>query len=89
VIGFSSSCNNKSAKTDKTEMSASDKGAEKSGVNIKLSQLASKTDYSCKMTLENGAIADTTMYEGKIYGFCSTECKNDFLKDPKGHLEQK
>ena len=78
-------CNQKSAapKSD-DKMSADSKG-----VKIKLSELASNKDYNCGMTLEEGSIADTTTYQGKIYGFCSPECKADFLKDPEAHLAKK
>ncbi|MEY2587317.1 MAG: hypothetical protein RLY11_1166 [Bacteroidota bacterium] len=45
-------------------------------------------DYSCGMPVTAG-ISDTCHYEGKAYGFCSTECKNEFLKDPKKYLVTK
>ncbi|MDB5284840.1 MAG: hypothetical protein JWO06_3915 [Bacteroidota bacterium] len=77
------SCNNKTAENKPAEQK------EQKGVNIKLAQLASKTDYSCKMTLDEGSIADTASYHGKLYGFCSSECKADFMKDPESHLAQK
>jgi YHS domain-containing protein len=79
-----SSCNQKSAAPKMEE-----KAAETKMVNIKLDQLASKTDFNCNMTLEEGSIADTASYEGKVYGFCSSECKAEFMKDPKAHLAQK
>ena len=79
------SCNQK-ASTPK----ADDKPAtESKSVKIKLADLASNKDYNCGMTLEEGAIADTTTYQGKIYGFCSPECKADFLKDPEASLAKK
>jgi YHS domain-containing protein len=31
-------------------------------------------------------ISDTCHYEDKAYGFCSPECKDIFLKDPKKYL---
>ena len=78
-----SSCNNKTAENKPVEQK------EQKGINIKVSQLASKIDYSCKMELEDGSIADTASYQGKTYGFCSTECKTEFMKDPESHLAQK
>ena len=45
-------------------------------------------DYACGMPVRAG-ISDTCQYEGKAYGFCSTECKNEFLKDPKKYLATK
>jgi len=39
----------------------------------------SKYDLSCGMPLTAG-LTDTAHYEGKVYGFCSPECKSDFEK---------
>jgi YHS domain-containing protein len=39
-------------------------------------------DPACGMPVTAG-IGDTTRYEGKLYGFCSKECKDEFLKNPK------
>lgn len=41
-----------------------------------------KKDPSCGMPIIAG-IEDTVHYNGKVYGFCSDECKQIFLKDPK------
>jgi YHS domain-containing protein len=30
-------------------------------------------------------LEDTTRYKGKLYGFCSRECKEEFLKNPEGY----
>ena len=54
-------------------------------VNI---DFASSKDLGCGMPLSAG-VEDTAHYKGKIYGFCSTECKEDFLKDPEGHIAKK
>ena len=40
-----------------------------------------KKDPSCGMPLTAG-IEDTAHYNGKVYGFCSDECKQIFLKNP-------
>jgi YHS domain-containing protein len=40
-----------------------------------------KKDPSCGMPLTAG-LEDTVHYNGKVYGFCSEECKNQFLKNP-------
>jgi YHS domain-containing protein len=45
----------------------------------------SKKDLSCGMPITAG-ISDTAHYKSKLYGFCSAECKADFLKDPETHL---
>lgn len=33
-------------------------------------------------------LGDTVTYKGKVYGFCSTMCKEEFLKDPKKHIHE-
>lgn len=44
-------------------------------------------DYACGMPTSAG-ISDTCHYEGKAYGFCSTECKQEFLKSPAKYLAE-
>ncbi|TRZ81807.1 MAG: hypothetical protein D4R91_06130 [Sediminibacterium sp.] len=44
-----------------------------------------KKDPSCGMPVTAG-ISDTAHYEKLVLGFCSTECKNEFLKNPKANL---
>jgi YHS domain-containing protein len=39
-----------------------------------------KKDPSCGMPVSAG-VSDTLHYKGKVLGFCSTECKDSFLKD--------
>ncbi len=51
-------------------------------------EFASKKDVACGMMLSAG-ITDTAHYNGKIYGFCSAECKADFLKTPEAFLASK
>ena len=48
----------------------------------------SKKDLPCGMPISAG-VSDTAQYKGKLYGFCSAECKADFLKDPEAHLAAK
>jgi YHS domain-containing protein len=43
-----------------------------------------KKDPACGMPLTAG-LEDTTRYKGRLYGFCSKECKAEFLKDPDGY----
>ena len=45
-------------------------------------------DLVCGMPVSSG-MTDTAHYNGKVFGFCSTECKNEFLKSPKGYLVAK
>lgn len=55
---------------------------------ITVSMLADNKDHSCGMTLKDGHINDTVLYNGKIYGFCATGCKEEFLKDPEAVLKK-
>lgn len=48
----------------------------------------SKKDLVCGMPVTAG-VSDTAHYEGKVYGFCAKECKDEFLKDPKQYLTVK
>ncbi|MEI7734447.1 MAG: YHS domain-containing protein [Ferruginibacter sp.] len=51
-------------------------------------QFANTTDYSCGMPVTAG-VEDTAQYKGKVYGFCSTECKTDFLQHAETYLTKK
>jgi YHS domain-containing protein len=48
---------------------------------------AVQKDPACGMPLRAG-LEDTVHYKGKLYGFCSKECKAAFLKDPDSYLAQ-
>jgi YHS domain-containing protein len=50
-----------------------------------VSLVNNKKDPTCGMPVTAG-ISDTAHYEKNILGFCSTECKNEFLKNPKANL---
>ncbi|MFN8251011.1 MAG: YHS domain-containing protein [Ferruginibacter sp.] len=46
---------------------------------------ANTKDYICGMPVTAG-IEDTVTYKGKLYGFCSKECKDEFSKSPDQYL---
>ena len=50
-------------------------------------QFAAKKDLSCGMPLTAG-LEDTAVYKGKYYGFCSPECKADFIKNAADYIKQ-
>ena len=50
-----------------------------------IAMVANKYDPSCRMPLTAG-LEDTVHYQGKTYGFCSKECKSEFLRNPKGYV---
>lgn len=49
------------------------------------SSVDNKKDPTCGMPVTAG-ISDTANYDNHVIGFCSTECKNEFLKNPKAGL---
>jgi YHS domain-containing protein len=55
---------------------------------LKESDLADKKDLVCGMPAFR-YLGDTANYNGKIYGFCSKDCKDEFLKDPASYLVKK
>jgi YHS domain-containing protein len=60
----------------------------KKTIEINLASLAQKSDPACGMPLKQNDIADTTVYQGKVYGFCGSGCKEEFLKNPGQYLNQ-
>lgn len=81
-------CNQK--QHTETKMEGQPEATASEMVNVPLSEFAEpKKDWRCGMPLEEGQIADTANYEGKLYGFCSKECKADFVKEPQAYLNQK
>ncbi len=60
----------------------------KAGVNISPSELATTIDLICNMDMANMKIADTAHYNGGIYAFCSSSCKDEFKKEPTKYVKQ-
>ena len=50
-----------------------------------VSLVDNKQDPTCGMPVTAG-IGDTAHYDGHVLGFCSAECKAEFLKNPKAGL---
>ena len=82
------SCNQR--KEAPTENNTVAMPAQDSAVNSSLAKLnfASTSDMSCGMPLSAG-LKDTVTYKGKLYGFCSAECKADFEKNADSLLKVK
>lgn len=53
---------------------------------VALEDLAVSKDPYCRMSLEGHSIAAVATHEGKQYGFCSTYCRDEFVKDPETYL---
>ncbi len=45
----------------------------------------SKRDLTCGMPITAG-ITDTAHFNNKVYGFCSKECKDEFVKNPATYV---
>ncbi len=65
-----------------------DKGHGGKGVTLTNVKIVNEQDPVCEMpTAEH--LKDTLTYEGKLYGFCSSNCKEEFKADPKKFLKKK
>ncbi len=47
--------------------------------------LVNKKDPICEMPISAG-VTDTVTYKGNILGFCSAECKAEFMKKPEDYI---
>ena len=65
--------------------SASNVAAADSAATYDISLVQNKKDPTCGMPVTAG-ISDTAHYENKVLGFCSTGCKEEFLKNPKANM---
>ena len=48
-------------------------------------QLANSVDPICEMKIDN-TVEDTVHYKGKVYGFCSSSCKEEFQAEPAKYV---
>jgi YHS domain-containing protein len=81
------SCGSNNDKTntssaDTNQVATMDTTAEKT---YAISLVNNKKDPTCGMPVTAG-ISDTAHYEKNVLGFCSMECKNEFMKNPKANL---
>ena len=70
------------ASSDTNQVATMDTTLEKT---YAVSLVNNKKDPTCGMPVTAG-ISDTAHYEKNVLGFCSVECKNEFLKNPKENL---
>ena len=56
------------------------------GIEISPDKLAIKLDPVCQMPMDQHPISDTITYQGKLYGFCSSGCKEAFAAEPEKFL---
>lgn len=81
LFGLLIACNNKSTEQSKPEHQT------ENHLHISANKLASATDPVCKMAVSESQ-ADTATYNGELYGFCSSDCKATFLKNPETFLKK-
>ena len=82
VIGLVS-CGNASQETPESKKdSVTVMTSDNTEKHFDASMVDNKKDPSCGMPTTAG-ISDTAHYENHVLGFCSSECKNEFLKNPK------
>ncbi len=82
-------CNSVNSNNNMTDTSDSKKAdtvaSLPSTAHYEIAYLDNKKDPSCGMPVTAG-VSDTAHYDQKVIGFCSTECKNEFLKNPKAGI---
>jgi YHS domain-containing protein len=79
---FLFSCNNQSKENKAAETS---RIAKTDSVKFTAAMVDNKRDPSCGMPVSAG-IGDTAHYKNLVLGFCSKECKDEFLKNPEKNL---
>ncbi len=86
MIGFLA-CNSKQEPEQKTAPALESKAEEnkKEEIKIETSSLARLDDPVCGMSVKEG-VNDTATVDGKLYGFCSTGCKDEFIKEPARYI---
>ena len=85
IVLFSCGTSNEkanAASADTNQVATMDTTTEK---RYAVSLVNNKKDPTCGMPVTAG-ISDTAHYEKNVLGFCSVECKNEFLKNPKANL---
>ncbi len=80
-IGMLVSCSNRSNK-NKIETAAA---THADTVKFTANMVDNKRDPSCGMPASAG-FEDTVHYKNKVIGFCSKECKDEFLKNPAKNI---
>ncbi len=73
---------NTAATSETTANMATDTASEKT-YDVKI--LDNKKDPTCGMPVTAG-VSDTAHYKNKVIGFCATECKTEFLKNPEANI---
>ncbi len=80
VLLFTAACNSDDTKKQEEKKQAIQDSVQAAKQVKKFADVkfASKRDTTCGMPLSAG-LEDTVILNGKVYGFCSGECKDDFI----------
>jgi YHS domain-containing protein len=79
-------CDNQKAATPTAQDSAAAMAIDSMAVKtFDVSLVDNKKDPTCGMPV-NAGISDTAHYDNHVIGFCSSECKADFLKNPTANI---
>ena len=49
--------------------------------------MAAVVDPVCGMQIDSSQAEGQAQYEGRVYYFCSTECRDKFLANPKEYVK--
>jgi YHS domain-containing protein len=79
VALFTASCSNHQAKKNIESNIAAVSNVDT--IKFTPAMVDNNRDPSCGMPVAAG-IEDTVHYKNKVIGFCSKDCKDEFLKDP-------
>ncbi len=71
--------------TDTVNESFADSSISKVNEAYKNIAFDSKRDFICGMPITAG-VSDTAHFNDKVYGFCSKECKDEFIKNPASYV---
>lgn len=80
LVVVSTGCGGSTAKRDHSAPK------QEAAPQVALKDLAVPKDPYCRMNLEGHEIAAVSTFEGKQYGFCSTYCRDEFVKEPAKYL---
>jgi YHS domain-containing protein len=83
IVFLTASCSNRQAKKNMESNVAAVSNID--SVKFTPAMVDNKRDPSCGMPVAAG-IEDTVHYKNKVLGFCSKECKDEFLKDPDKNI---
>jgi YHS domain-containing protein len=88
IISAATGCNQSKAPVPEKKMETMTVKKDSTAADFSKLNFAYRYDYSCGMPVSAG-VSDTTTYKGKLYGFCSPECKADFLSKPEEYISKK